>query len=115
MRFKTKFLKSDYKKRLLIKKGENRIIIQSSLFKNKILPLSVREHIFLTQLSSTFSQGPIKGNLEREGKNIKRTQIRNRCILTGRQRGILSDYGISRLVFRKEAEKGNIPGITSHE
>jgi ribosomal protein S14 len=97
MRFKTKFLKSDYKKRYLIKKEENKIIINSSLFKNLILPLSIREEVFKTSL------------------NMKRTQVRNRCILTGRPRGILSNFGVSRLIFRKEAEKGNIPGITSHE
>ena len=40
------------------------------------------------------------------------TRIRNRCFATGRPRGILKKFNLSRLCFREMALKGEIPGIT---
>lgn len=101
MRFKTKFLKSDYKKRLIAKETEIKKITQISLFKNKIIPLSVRQTI-LSDSNNEFN-------------SVKKTQIRNRCIITGRGRGNLTNFGFSRLVFRKQSDNGLIPGITTQE
>ncbi|SPN99983.1 probable ribosomal protein S14 precursor, mitochondrial [Cephalotrichum gorgonifer] len=39
------------------------------------------------------------------------TQIRNRCILGGKTRGILRDFKLSRYNFRMQALEGNIPGV----
>ena len=39
-------------------------------------------------------------------------RVRNRCTLTGRCRGFLRKFGISRLCFREMANKGLIPGVT---
>ncbi|KAK5662822.1 hypothetical protein OQA88_6233 [Cercophora sp. LCS_1] len=39
------------------------------------------------------------------------TQIRNRCIMGGRARGILADFKMSRFMFRMNALAGNIPGV----
>lgn len=39
-------------------------------------------------------------------------RLRNRCALTGRPRGYLRKFGVSRLCFREMASKGLIPGIT---
>jgi small subunit ribosomal protein S14 len=38
------------------------------------------------------------------------TRIRNRCILTGRSRGILSQYKLSRHMFKKLVNNGQITG-----
>ena len=40
------------------------------------------------------------------------TRIRNRCFATGRPRGVLRKFNLSRLCFREMALKGEIPGIT---
>lgn len=40
------------------------------------------------------------------------TRIRNRCFATGRPRGVLRKFKLSRLCFREMALKGEIPGIT---
>ncbi len=37
---------------------------------------------------------------------------RNRCTLTGRSRGYLRKFGLSRLCFREMASFGMIPGVT---
>lgn len=39
-------------------------------------------------------------------------RLRNRCSLTGRCRGYLRKFGISRLCFRKMANDGLLPGVT---
>ena len=40
------------------------------------------------------------------------TRLRNRCELTGRPRGVLSKFKISRLSFRELALMGAVPGVT---
>ncbi|MCS6893941.1 MAG: 30S ribosomal protein S14 [Deltaproteobacteria bacterium] len=44
-------------------------------------------------------------------RNGSRTRIRHICQFTGRSRGNLRDFGISRIVFREMAYKGLIPGV----
>lgn len=38
-------------------------------------------------------------------------RLKNRCRVTGRARGFIKEWGISRIMFRKYAEKGLLPGI----
>ena len=45
-------------------------------------------------------------------KNSAPTRIRNRCALTGRARGYLRKFGLSRNEFRRLASFGHIPGVT---
>jgi len=35
----------------------------------------------------------------------------NRCAITGRPRGFMRDFGISRIAFRKMANEGLLPGV----
>lgn len=39
-------------------------------------------------------------------------RLRNRCQLTGRSRGVLRKFKLSRLAFRELASMGIIPGVT---
>lgn len=39
------------------------------------------------------------------------TRVRNRCALTGRARGYMSFFDMSRLAFRELAHKGVLPGV----
>lgn len=40
------------------------------------------------------------------------TRLRNRCLLTGRARGYMRKFKLSRLSFRELASMGMIPGVT---
>ena len=40
-----------------------------------------------------------------------RCRVVNRCCITGRSRGNLKKFGLSRLMFRKMAHEGLIPGV----
>lgn len=44
-------------------------------------------------------------------KNSSPTRLRNRCLLTGRARGYLRKFKMSRLCFRELSNSGRIPGI----
>ena len=50
--------------------------------------------------------------LDRLPKNASPVRLRNRCQLTGRPRGYLRTFGVSRIKFRELASNGMIPGIT---
>lgn len=44
-------------------------------------------------------------------KNSSAIRIRNRCSQTGRARGYLRFFGVSRIVFRELASAGVLPGV----
>jgi len=44
-------------------------------------------------------------------KNSSAIRIRNRCSQTGRARGFLRFFGVSRIVFRELASAGLLPGV----
>ncbi|MCA9349811.1 30S ribosomal protein S14, partial [Candidatus Saccharibacteria bacterium] len=39
-------------------------------------------------------------------------RVRNRCSVTGRARGYIRKFGLSRITFREYASKGQVPGVT---
>lgn len=45
-------------------------------------------------------------------RNSSPTRHKNRCVSTGRPRGYMRQFGLSRIAFREQASKGNIPGVT---
>ena len=45
-------------------------------------------------------------------RNSSPTRWKNRCVETGRPRGYMRQFGLSRISFREHAVKGEIPGIT---
>lgn len=45
-------------------------------------------------------------------RNASPVRLHNRCNLTGRPRGYMRQFGISRVIFRKMALEGKIAGIT---
>mgnify|MGYP001604381927 FL=1 len=49
--------------------------------------------------------------LNKMPKNSSKVRLRNRCQLTGRSRGFLRKFKLSRLCFREMANLGLIPGI----
>ena len=50
--------------------------------------------------------------LDKLPKSSSAIRIRNRCFITGRPRGVISRFQLSRLSFREMALNGEIPGVT---
>jgi small subunit ribosomal protein S14 len=49
--------------------------------------------------------------LQKLPKNSSKVRLHNRCLLTGRPRGYMRQFGISRVTFREMALSGLIPGV----
>lgn len=49
--------------------------------------------------------------LQKLPRNASPTRVRNRCSLTGRGKGYIGHYGVSRIKFRELALDGKIPGV----
>ena len=92
----TKFIEQDKLNRHLYKKQELLRNVLLSISKDQHLPISIR----------------LKANLQLEEYAGYKNVIRNRCVITGRGRGILRNYHVSRLVYRKLAVSGYLPGIS---
>ncbi len=50
--------------------------------------------------------------LDKLPKNSSPVRLHNRCKLTGRPKGYMRKFGISRVTFREMASAGKIPGVT---
>ena len=49
--------------------------------------------------------------LQKLPKNASPVRLQNRCKLTGRPRGYMRQFGLSRVTFREMALNGMIPGV----
>ena len=50
--------------------------------------------------------------LDQLPRNSSRVRLKNRCKLTGRPKGYMRFFGLSRVTFRDMALAGKIPGVT---
>ena len=50
--------------------------------------------------------------LDKLPRNSSPVRLHNRCKMTGRPKGYMRKFGISRVVFRDMAGEGKIPGVT---
>ncbi|KIJ56563.1 hypothetical protein M422DRAFT_773356 [Sphaerobolus stellatus SS14] len=79
---------------------ENEVARRAYLYvaRNQSLPVQVR---YQAQLQlNTF------------GRYTRPTTVKNRCTVSGRGRGVMSEFGMSRYQFRLHALQGLIPGVT---
>ena len=56
------------------------------------------------------AEGDYEG-LQKLPKNASPVRLHNRCNITGRPKGYMRLFGISRIQFREMASKGLIPGV----
>lgn len=49
--------------------------------------------------------------LQKLPRNASPVRLHNRCKLTGRPKGYIRQFGISRITFREMASNGLIPGV----
>ena len=49
--------------------------------------------------------------LQKLPRDASPVRLKNRCALTGRSRGYLRKFGVSRIKFREMALAGKIPGV----
>jgi small subunit ribosomal protein S14 len=49
--------------------------------------------------------------LQKLPRDASPVRLKNRCSITGRTRGYIRKFGVSRIVFREMALAGKIPGV----
>ena len=50
--------------------------------------------------------------LDKLPRNSSPVRLHNRCNITGRPKGYMRKFGVSRVTFREMAGEGKIPGLT---
>ncbi len=94
---------------------KSKIVREYKLVKNieKYSPLRAELKGVIKSTSSTFEEIQIAvAKLDKLPKSSSRIRLRNRCFKTGRPRGVIRRFKLSRLSFREMALKGEIPGVT---
>lgn len=49
--------------------------------------------------------------LQKLPKNSSPVRLKNRCAVSGRGRGYMRDFGLSRIAFRELVREGKVPGV----
>ena len=92
-----KYIQKDKSRRSFVKKQEDKRISLKSLQQNKFIPSKLRFFMF-TQI-------------KRKGSPV---QVKNRCVLTGRSRGVHRYFKISRIMIRQLAAQGLLAGVKKY-
>ena len=91
-------------KKSLIEKEKNRKkLVKKYLQKRKNLKRQIKQSKFLEEKFT------LHRKLQKFPRNSTLTRLNNRCLFSGRKKGFLRDFGISRHFFREFAHEGLLP------
>ena len=83
--------------------------------KKSILAREAKRHKLIAKYAAKRAELKAAGDLEGLAKlprNSSPSRRKNRDPITGRSRGYMRQFGLSRITFREHASKGEIPGVT---
>ena len=83
--------------------------------KNAVKVRELKRKMLVEKYAAKRKELKAKGDwegLDKLPRNSSAVRLHNRCNLSGRPKGYMRKFGISRLEFRKMASEGKIPGIT---
>lgn len=92
----SKVVKNEKRKKTVAQYAERRVMLKKTINN----PESTPEEVDAAQLK-----------LQKMPRNASPVRVRNRCSQTGRPRGYLRKFGISRIALRELALEGQIPGV----
>ena len=93
------------RKSLIEKEKHRKKLVQKYLKKRKKLKLQIKQSLFLEE------KFILHRKLQQLPRNSNPTRLTNRCLFSGRAKGFLRDFGISRHFFRELAHEGLLPGV----
>ena len=94
---KSKIVRENKLKKMVEKFAQKREELKT-IIRNPDTPIEEREEAVI--------------KLDKLPKSSSAIRIRKRCFITGRPRGVISRFQLSRLSFREMALNGEIPGVT---
>lgn len=90
-------------------------VVKNEMRKKKVAQFSERraelKKIINSPASSVESVDEAVIKLQKMPRDASSVRVRNRCSQTGRPRGFLRKFGISRIALRELALEGQIPGV----
>ena len=92
----SKVVKNEKRKKMVMQYAERRLALKK-IINN---PESTPEQVDEAQMK-----------LQKFPRNSNPIRVRNRCSQTGRSRGYLRKFGVSRIALRELALEGQIPGV----
>ncbi len=95
------------KKSVVNRQNKREVIVQRNWEKRQALKTKARD-MSLTEEE----RHEARTALNKMKRDTSPVRLRNRCKLTGRPRGVLRKFKISRLSFRELALMGGVPGVT---
>ncbi|PPR35093.1 MAG: 30S ribosomal protein S14 [Alphaproteobacteria bacterium MarineAlpha6_Bin4] len=92
-------------------------LIQRNLKRERLVNKYSKKRMALKKIIKNKKTSPEQridaiNKLSKLPKNSMPCRLRNRCVLTGRPRGIYKKFRLSRIAFRELASEGKLPGIT---
>jgi small subunit ribosomal protein S14 len=93
---------------------------KSSIEKNERRKKMTAQHAVKRAALKAVMRNPASTDVEKRAaqvgmqklpRNSAKERIRNRCSMTGRARGFVATFGLSRIAFREMALMGLIPGV----
>ena len=94
---------------------KSKIVREQKLIRNVQKYASLRselKNIIKSPKSSLEEKEVAVAKLDKLPRSSSRIRVRSRCFKTGRPRGVISRFKLSRLSFREMALNGEIPGVT---
>ena len=94
---------------------KSKIVREHKLFKKVQKYAALRAELKKIIKNPSSSSEDIKAavaKLDKLPRSSSPIRIRTRCFKTGRPRGVIRRFNLSRIAFREMALKGEIPGIT---
>ena len=82
--------------------------------KESMKPREVKRQRMVAKYAAKRAQLKKEGDyeaLQAIPRNASPVRLHNRCSMTGRPKGYMRQFGISRIQFREMASKGLIPGV----
>ena len=90
-------------------------VVKNEMRKKKVAQFSERraelKKIINSPASSVEAVDDAVIKLQRMPRDASSVRVRNRCSQTGRPRGFLRKFGVSRIALRELALEGQIPGV----
>ena len=82
--------------------------------KKSVIAREAKRRKVVEQYAERRKQLKAEGNyeeLQKLPRNASPVRLHNRCALSGRPRGFIRRFGLSRIMFRELALDGKIPGV----
>jgi small subunit ribosomal protein S14 len=93
------------KKGMIAREKKRQQLVLKYSTKRQLLKNALKSAEFLEQ------KVQISRQIQKLPRNSSSTRLHNRCFITGRPKGYMRQFGISRITFREMASSGLIPGV----